>query len=216
MGLSVSAEDPLRHFDRSSSSKKDSLRNLFSASDGESSPMAVYYEDMDKSYLERYLYAPMDDERWQLPPGPKGSGPRLTIWVNGHREIDRHTFYSVQCSLVLCGSLLVEWEAPRRLLQIRECLHAPLKVSFGTGKYYRHFGNAPFARRGGVWGTTGRLKAWFAALTRAINSGALTPGEVAFVLQFLDTPAPEQSPDQVVRNLWLRKSIKFDEIPDAD
>mmetsp|Transcript_30211 Transcript_30211/g.54839 ORF Transcript_30211/g.54839 Transcript_30211/m.54839 type:complete len:217 (+) Transcript_30211:104-754(+) len=216
MGVTVSAEDPLRHFDSSSSSKQDSLRKLFSPSDGESSPMAVYYEDMDKAYLERYLYAPMDDGRWQIPPGPKGSGPRLTIWVNGHREIDHHTFYSVQCSLILCGSLLVEWEAPRRLLQIRECLHDPLKKNLGLQNYYRQFSKAPFARRGGLWGTTARLKAWFAALTQALNKGAFSPGEVAFVLQFLDTPAPEQSPDQVVRSLWLRKNINVADILDAD
>eukprot|EP00928_Gymnodinium_smaydae_P020197 TRINITY_DN17811_c0_g2_i5.p1 TRINITY_DN17811_c0_g2~~TRINITY_DN17811_c0_g2_i5.p1 ORF type:complete len:239 (+),score=38.13 TRINITY_DN17811_c0_g2_i5:61-717(+) len=146
---------------------------------------SYFLEDIDKPYLERFLYAPADSVHWQVKPGPKGSGPQLRALVRGHQEMEGHTFYNIQCSLVLCGSFVLEWEAPRRLLQLREGLHAPLKESLGAVTYKKCFRHAHFACRGGLPGTTSRLNAWFQALAELVNSGGCAPGDLAYILQFL-------------------------------
>mmetsp|Transcript_109753 Transcript_109753/g.342097 ORF Transcript_109753/g.342097 Transcript_109753/m.342097 type:complete len:196 (+) Transcript_109753:328-915(+) len=80
--------------------------------------------------------------------------------------------------------------AKRRLVQIRERLHDPVKRELGGPAYETCFGAAPFAHKGGMRGTTARLKAWCEALAGAINAGICTPGMVWLTLQFLEVPAP--------------------------
>lgn len=163
------------------------------------SPKTDVPQGVDKPYLQRYSYAPGDTFSWQVRPGLKGSGPQLKISLEDHREIDGHTFYTLECSLALSHGLNVNWEAPRRLMQLRKNLHDPLKQRFGHAKYKLLFAGAPFAHRGGVCGTTSRLRDWLTALTTCMNSGVCSPGETALVLQFLDTPPPssdEPSPAQ--------------------
>lgn len=172
---------------------------------------SFFMDETDKPYLERYLYAPLDGSRWLVPPGLERSGPQLYVRIHGHSEIDGHTFYQLQCGLLLCGSRILEWMAPRRLLSLREGLHDPLKTTLGSD-YVQHFAGAPFARRGGLPGTTQRLQAWFGALAEATNSGRCSPGVVAFVLQFLDTPPPDQSPSVPVLSsiaMWPAGSPKI-------
>jgi len=80
--------------------------------------------------------------------------------------------------------------APRRLTQLRECLHDPVKLHLGAN-YASHFGETPFAKHGGPKGTTARLSAWLATLSDLVNLGALSPGLVASVLVFFRGPPQE-------------------------
>lgn len=149
-----------------------------------------FVDDVDMPYLERFTYAPANGERWQVRPGPKGSGPSLKLCVQGHQEVKGHTLYMVECSMTAWGWFEVSWEAPRRLIQLREGLHGPLKQILGGKTYSQCFAQTPFARRGGLPGTTARLRGWFEALAECINCGKCPPCALAFVLQFLDTPPP--------------------------
>lgn len=169
-----------------------------------------FIDQTDKPYLEKYLYAPLDGFHWHIPPGPRSSGPQLYVYVHGHSEVGRHTFYQLHCVLLLCGRIILEWVVPRRLLSLRESLHDPLKKTLGNA-YVQLFAGAPFARRGGLPGTTQRLQVWFRALAESMNSGRCSPSVVAFVLQFLDTPPPDQSPSAATLNslaMWPAGSPK--------
>merc|ERR1711957_150162 len=59
--------------------------------------------------------------------------------------------------------------------------------------YESHFAEAPFARHGGLPGTSTRLAAWLGALASCANNGALDPELHAYVLRFLHAPVPEDS-----------------------
>jgi len=145
-------------------------------------------ESCAATYLHSYKYVAANARSWQVRPGPKGSGPQLTIALNRHEEMQGHTTYILECSLVLCGCLNVQWEAPRRLVHLRQGLHGPFKQRLGPTKYRCNFAGAAFAHRGGLPGTTTKLQRWLFALTSCINYGMCSPGDTAFVLHFLDTP----------------------------
>ena len=89
--------------------------------------------------------------------------------------------------LAVPAGRLMKWTAPRRLHQLREGLHDPVKSDLGEG-YAGLFGNTPFAMMGRPIGTTERLSEWLKTLASAINSGKLKPALVARTLFFLRGP----------------------------
>jgi len=121
--------------------------------------------------------------------------PRLRIVVDSHEEREGHTWYLVSCRLDPPSGLRAEWMASKRLQHIRDGLHAPCKELIGATAYTKCFGAAPFAAKGGLPGTTARLREWFIALADAINSGACPPRMAHMALTFLEAPPPRASLD---------------------
>lgn len=87
----------------------------------------------------------------------------------------------------------IQWLCRRRLCDLREDLHDRVKEYVGLPFYESHFSEAPFARHGGLPGTTARLAAWMSALAACANDGALDVVLHAYVLRFLHAPVPEES-----------------------
>ena len=54
----------------------------------------------------------------------------------------------------------MSWPYATRARRARDELHDPVKASMGDS-YAQFFGATPFARRGGLPGTTERLRNWF-------------------------------------------------------
>jgi hypothetical protein len=143
-------------------------------------------------YVREYCYDAADEDTWVTPPDST-RGPILELEVKGHEELQGHTWSFINCSLSVrleshTGS--IGWQVPRRLAQLREDLHMPIKSSMGE-HYSKYFANAPFARSLGLPGTTDRLRGWCRALASCISSGGAPPAVVARVIYFLDTPEPE-------------------------
>ncbi|CAE8639585.1 unnamed protein product, partial [Polarella glacialis] len=124
--------------------------------------------------------------------GACGVSPELSLGIAGHSEEEGHTMYEISCALRPSESSFspTAWSCRKRLCHLREGLHDVIKESLGDA-YASHFDEAPFARYGGLPGTTGRLGAWLAVLTRVLNSGVLSESTCAKVLHFLDAPVPE-------------------------
>lgn len=156
-------------------------------------------------------YRALDKLQWgQEPPTER---PQLSLALEGrkaaaHEEHLGHTWYLVSCTLrpwpaggeeheeqgaQQLGTDQLAWRVPRRLNQLRECLHDPVKAALGA-KYGKLFGQRPFAKHGGIKGTTGRLHAWLARLAEVVNSGELSPDLVGRILVFL-RGAPAQAED---------------------
>jgi len=96
----------------------------------------------------------------------------------------------VRCSLGCPWSgTRLQWQAKWRLVHLRKFLHGPVKSVLGPA-YGRFFARAPFARKGGLPGTTSRLDAWCKALAHCINLRACPPGLVWLTLSFLQVPDP--------------------------
>jgi len=172
-------------------------------------------------YLDIWGYAAESVEVWQAATPPV---PRLALELaskaeggSAHEEHCGHTWYTVDCHvscLAEAGLLLegplpenaeslsleereMKWRAPRRLAQIRECLHDPIKACLGDG-YAKHFGETPFAKIGAPRGTTARLAAWLSKLAELVNEGALPPSLVARTLVFLRGPPLPDKDDTAV------------------
>eukprot|EP00444_Apocalathium_aciculiferum_P001701 CAMPEP_0183399272 /NCGR_PEP_ID=MMETSP0370-20130417/11824_1 /TAXON_ID=268820 /ORGANISM="Peridinium aciculiferum, Strain PAER-2" /LENGTH=327 /DNA_ID=CAMNT_0025580401 /DNA_START=18 /DNA_END=1001 /DNA_ORIENTATION=- len=154
-----------------------------------------------------------------------GGKPKLTLQLEqsqsaeapGHEEHGGHTWYMIDChveglseaALVLQGQRgrshqtwrledrEMKWRSPRRLVQLRECLHDPVKDSLGDD-YPRYFGETPFAKHGAPRGTTQRLAAWLAKLTELVNAGTLPPNLLARTLVFLHGPPLPAQADTMV------------------
>lgn len=148
-------------------------------------------------YLEAYGYAAADAETWRPVPLDQGASsiPRLSFVVAGHEEVLGHTWYVLACSLELstdegngAATRRLDWQARRRLVQLREQLHDRVKALIGETRYSQIFADARFAPKGGLPGTTARLNGWFAALAASINQGRAPPSLTAVVFQFLDIP----------------------------
>eukprot|EP00440_Ansanella_granifera_P041109 gb/GFBE01044575.1/.p1 GENE.gb/GFBE01044575.1/~~gb/GFBE01044575.1/.p1 ORF type:complete len:299 (+),score=46.09 gb/GFBE01044575.1/:1-897(+) len=153
-------------------------------------------------YLSRFGY------------GLAGVEPQMHLSVDGHKEREGHTKYEIRCALRLGDSesvqkqkgkdglqvdalftvLPLSWSCWRRLAELRELLHEPLKKGLG-GAYDANFAETPFAQRLGVSGTSDRLNAWVAKLAECVNRKLLRPRLIAFLLRFLDAPAPEEGED---------------------
>lgn len=143
------------------------------------------------AYIEAYGYQAACDRSWRELPRLGTSSPELQLQVTGHVEEGGHTWYIVECTLVCLklGPRPLKWRVQRRLVQMRESLHDPVKEALDDD-YVRRFGDAPFARHGGLPGTSARLQEWLSALARCINVGGCPPAVVAHVLQFLDVVDP--------------------------
>eukprot|EP00929_Paragymnodinium_shiwhaense_P058444 TRINITY_DN29264_c0_g1_i1.p1 TRINITY_DN29264_c0_g1~~TRINITY_DN29264_c0_g1_i1.p1 ORF type:complete len:362 (-),score=58.49 TRINITY_DN29264_c0_g1_i1:370-1455(-) len=154
-------------------------------------------------------------------PGPKLRLHIDTQQGVGHQEHAGYTWYFVDCELVQGSSMddwlsmniadeeqnvsgtwlesasigsgrRLAWRAPRRLAQIRESLHDPVRQTLDDDEYEEVFADAPFALRGGWPGTTARLCHWLSTLACAINCGGVPPSIAALTLLFFrGTYAPE-------------------------
>lgn len=153
-------------------------------------------------YLSKYGYTPVDAKSWKVQahagrigaePATPGSdtdlGSTLELKVLGHDENEGHTWYKIECTLLLHNSTRLTWLAPRRLVQLREGLHDPIKGELADC-YSRHFAGAPFAHKGGLPGTTSRLEAWCCVLASCCNTGVCSPAVVGLTLAFLEPPEP--------------------------
>jgi len=145
--------------------------------------------NMMVQYLGQYGYDALGPSNWRTALSNSSIRPTLALGVVGHGERDKHTFYDVQCRLQASDpSHTLEWVAQRRLAQLREGLHDVAKRELGKD-YNLAFADAPFAMRGGLSGTTGRLQKWLETLADCVNKGEASPTLVSEVLQFLDAPA---------------------------
>lgn len=133
-----------------------------------------------------------DTRRW---PSRRGGRPVLELRVVGHEEMKGHTMYTVECSLALRSAFRLDWQASRRLAQLRKDLLGRVKHTLGDA-YPKRFGQTPFASKGGLPGTTARLNAWFGALAACVNELATSPSVVGLALHFLDAPEPENLTDE--------------------
>lgn len=147
--------------------------------------------------LQAFGYKPSGEQQWWS--APEDGGPELCFRLAGHEQHAGHTWYLVECELHFgerAGGGSVQWPAPRRLTQLRNDLHDPVKLWMGDS-YDLHFVAARFAKLGGPPGTTARLSAWLTALAGAINSGQAAPCIAALTLTFFQAPLPEGAPDDV-------------------
>lgn len=171
--------------------------------------------DFVLKYLALFGYAAADVLKWAP---AEEDGPTLAFWLDnigehlGHQEHGGHTWYMVQCDLgpvpgaepPAAGAPLspaggkatgggerhLSWRAPRRLVQLRESLHDPVKDALGR-RYAGFFKETPFAKRGGPKGTSLRLRHWLDRLAGLINRRAVSPFITALTLLFLRGPATD-------------------------
>eukprot|EP00746_Dinoflagellata_sp_MGD_P069874 gnl/MRDRNA2_/MRDRNA2_28589_c0_seq1.p1 gnl/MRDRNA2_/MRDRNA2_28589_c0~~gnl/MRDRNA2_/MRDRNA2_28589_c0_seq1.p1 ORF type:complete len:527 (+),score=76.84 gnl/MRDRNA2_/MRDRNA2_28589_c0_seq1:111-1583(+) len=114
--------------------------------------------------------------------------PRLEIQVHGHNEMSAHTWYNIQCVLIRPGMASADWHTSKRLMQLREGLRNMLRAELGKEKMEELFASTPFARRGGLPGTTALLTTWCQKLAELISTGEIPLPVVAGVMRFLDAP----------------------------
>lgn len=117
-----------------------------------------------------------------------GKWPQLEIAVRCHDEEYGHTWYRLDCSVCYPGDERYTWFTSKRLRHFRERLHDPIKGELSEATYCQYFSDAPFARHGGLSGTTARLGSWCGKLTRSADKGELPQELLVVLLAFLDTP----------------------------
>jgi hypothetical protein len=139
------------------------------------------------SYLEQYHMKAESADKWTTISSTAGLN-RLSIKLDTHEtKALQHNWYLIECELTLDDSKKLEWPAPRRLVQLRE-FHDHVKSTLGDATYKTIFGSTPFARHGGMPGTTDRLSAWLRSL--ASDLARVPPSLAALTLQFLEVPRP--------------------------
>lgn len=142
--------------------------------------------------------------------------PLMSLEVEQYMEREGHRKYEVRCALRLpeLAALVADkqelqveglfdvlpltWSCWKRLFELRENLHEPVKECLGAS-YEKHFKNAPFALRIGLSGTLERLDLWVQRLGELICQKQLQGRCLALVLRFLDAPAPEESEDGTLK-----------------
>lgn len=160
-----------------------------------------------RAYLGTFGYAlhgPKADQWVADQEAGEGAFPQLelTLKEEAHEEHAGHTWYLIDCTLIGGGTArlgesgALSWVAPRRLAQLRDSLHDPVKAVLGDA-YADIFADAPFASRGGFGGTTAKLQRWLPTLAGMINDKQLSPANVAMVLMFFLGPPPKQMPAKV-------------------
>lgn len=132
--------------------------------------------------------------------------PQLELVVDGHEEDAGHTFYILVCTL-RGGDKLLKWKCKKRLSEVR-AFHDDAKAILGQDAYSRVFAETPFARRGALRGTTGRLRLWLERLTQEANGGRLPTQLLAALIRFLATPVPQESDRELqqIREMALSQS----------
>eukprot|EP00913_Durusdinium_trenchii_P007362 g6921.t1 len=83
-----------------------------------------------------------------------GKWPQLEILVRQHEEEYGHTWYRLDCTIQYPGAETYVWYTSKRLRHFRERLHDRLKEELCPEDYEQLFASAPFARHGGLSGTT--------------------------------------------------------------
>eukprot|EP00429_Kryptoperidinium_foliaceum_P006917 CAMPEP_0176023548 /NCGR_PEP_ID=MMETSP0120_2-20121206/11491_1 /TAXON_ID=160619 /ORGANISM="Kryptoperidinium foliaceum, Strain CCMP 1326" /LENGTH=652 /DNA_ID=CAMNT_0017356715 /DNA_START=21 /DNA_END=1977 /DNA_ORIENTATION=+ len=133
--------------------------------------------------LEPFGYKAANDVDWKQIPAQDGLD--LSGTIVEHKEVGGHTWYIVICRLNLGHErgVSLKWTAPRRLAQLRSGLYEPVKARM-CDEYALHFAKTPFARRGGLAGTTQRLAGWISALFALVNIGKVPPFVAAMVIDF--------------------------------
>lgn len=121
---------------------------------------------------------------------------RPSAWTSECRTPSKTSLESGE-SAVTVASLASEssgraWRCGRRLCDIRENLHDVLVHEMGREAYSLIFAATPFARHGGLPGTTDRLRRWFQTLASSINDGRLEPRLCALALAFLGAPTADR------------------------
>ncbi|CAK0879655.1 unnamed protein product [Prorocentrum cordatum] len=162
-----------------------------------------------EQFLRSYGYDAADDGAWRAPPGTQTDlRPALELKVDDHQELGSHTFYVVECRLTVPGApKALAWKASRRLEEMRQQLHGPVKEGLGKDDYARLFESHHFAPRGGMPGTTTRLSKWCDALAACVNSGECPPRVVAHVLAFLSAPKPPSAFGRRARELAQEAAV---------
>jgi len=142
---------------------------------------------------------------WRFGCGPGSAALRIS--VRGHEEVEGHTWYIIDSHIHQSyvqpqpqdgeevqpqSPTEIHWSTKKRLCDLREELHSNVKELMGPA-YAAYFDSSPFARLGGPPGTTARLRAWLTNLAHCANEGALSACIQAYVLQFLEAPAPDES-----------------------
>lgn len=112
---------------------------------------------------------------------------KLSVQVTGHEEDEGSTWYQLQCSSTPSGCEQVNWCTRMRLCKVRECIHHPVKEALAD-LYPQYFADTPFARRGGLPGSTARLQAWFASVGKCIEEEALPERIFTELVQILAAP----------------------------
>lgn len=171
-------------------------------------------------YLRAYGYAAESSTLWCNAPASCLGRPVIRLLLGGHSEHEGHTYYSVQCQLSAELPLLrLDWKVEKRLLQLREELHDVVKDCLGKN-YGDLFSQAPFARRGGLSGTTGRLQTWLETLASCVNEHSVAPDLAAIIMQRLETPSPPKpskggpASSQTIRNkVILQPEVSGDALP---
>jgi len=103
--------------------------------------------------------------------------------------------YGTEVPEVTVDSSSRRWTTKKRLCNLRELLHHPVKEVLGP-RYAELFAETPFARHGGLPGTTARLRDWMNTLAAAVNNGELPQPLLAEVLRFLQAPVPRDSDER--------------------
>ncbi|CAK9013131.1 Hypothetical protein SCF082_LOCUS11795 [Durusdinium trenchii] len=117
-----------------------------------------------------------------------GKWPQLEILVRQHEEEYGHTWYRLDCTIQYPGAETYVWYTSKRLRHFRERLHDRLKEELCPEDYEQLFASAPFARHGGLSGTTKRLSAWCGTLARSLSQEEFSQQLLVLVLCFIDTP----------------------------
>eukprot|EP00929_Paragymnodinium_shiwhaense_P045122 TRINITY_DN23094_c0_g1_i1.p1 TRINITY_DN23094_c0_g1~~TRINITY_DN23094_c0_g1_i1.p1 ORF type:complete len:251 (+),score=57.25 TRINITY_DN23094_c0_g1_i1:185-937(+) len=144
-------------------------------------------------FLEAYGLPCKNAEEWSQA-RDELSAELLHICVSGHMEVSGHTHYHVDCQLSRQskGALPLRWRVSKRLAWMRCELHDAVKARFATTDRYKScFQDTPFARHGGVRGTTSRLDAWCRRLAHVINTRQVSPSLAAHTLHVLSAPNPD-------------------------
>mmetsp|Transcript_114330 Transcript_114330/g.207935 ORF Transcript_114330/g.207935 Transcript_114330/m.207935 type:complete len:527 (+) Transcript_114330:58-1638(+) len=143
--------------------------------------------------LQHLGYPNGDDEAWQ-----KGLLPETCLRVTGHKKVDGHRWYTLECQLAPCngGEPTLEWSVRRRLAQLTE-LHHIVKQELGD-EYKDQFVATPFAKRFRPRGTTERLSSWCLTLAGCMSTGLLRPEAVGQILHRLEAPTVSGQFPQVI------------------
>eukprot|EP00929_Paragymnodinium_shiwhaense_P116889 TRINITY_DN8689_c0_g1_i2.p1 TRINITY_DN8689_c0_g1~~TRINITY_DN8689_c0_g1_i2.p1 ORF type:complete len:218 (+),score=34.41 TRINITY_DN8689_c0_g1_i2:94-747(+) len=145
-----------------------------------------------KLFISRFGYDPQEDE------AEEEARPLLQVTVPGHHEEDGHTLYILDCSIICQGLPYTDkdprllWRCSRRLCDLRDGIYSFVKSTLGE-VYTVRFRETPFAKRGGLPGTTDRLKAWMTTLAHCMNNDVLFDASaLATILRLLEAPIPDE------------------------
>jgi len=147
--------------------------------------------------------------------------PVLQVEIDGHREMGiaaLHTWYTIVGKVITGEATSTRrWTVERRLAHVRALLHDPVKQELGDN-YDDHFQCAPFALYGGLPGSTARMQSWLAALSKAIQAGAVSPALVVSILQFLEAPSLSEHRRQLVfpRAEPIPATVCLPDLPDRN